>query len=89
MGSSMAYGDNSCPQCGAKCGDVWTTGPYNIVSSDTVQWVTQLRVDHDLRDMYQHHFICKWCCCGTNTVQTQIFRLMTTFLFYCETDSYK
>lgn len=22
MGSSMAYGDNSCPQCGAKCGDV-------------------------------------------------------------------
>ena len=19
MGSSMAYGDNSCPQCGAKC----------------------------------------------------------------------
>ena len=22
MGSSMAYGDNSCPQCGAKC-EVW------------------------------------------------------------------
>ena len=22
MGSSMAYGDNTCPQCGAKCGDV-------------------------------------------------------------------
>ena len=23
MGSSMAYGDNSCPQCGRRC--YWTT----------------------------------------------------------------
>ena len=31
MGSSMAYGDNSCPQCGAKC-EVWV----GAVSSEQV-----------------------------------------------------
>ena len=38
MGSSMAYGDNSCPQCGAKC-DVWAhVGIITSTNSSKMSW---------------------------------------------------